>query len=418
MNLLRQLNINHDRSPHYREDTPHRLPQTPLVRLIAYYLPQYHPIAENDLWWGRGFTEWTNVSKALPRYAGQYQPRLPGEFGYYDLRVPGVLARQAELACRYGIEGFCFHHYWFSGKALLDMPIRYLLAHPEIDLRFCINWANENWSRRWEEGQDHELLIEQVHSEADDLAFAASLVKLFRDPRYIHVNGRPLLMIYRPRLFPCARATISRWRTFFRSEGVGDPYIVMAHVSDDNDPRIHDLDATAGFPPHESGFNAPPIEDTLELLDPAFRGRVARYADMVARSLAHRPTAYVHHQGVCPSWDNEARKPGRSFSVFGGTPNDYADWLSAACQIALACAESAQRIVFINAWNEWGEGAHLEPDRHFGYAYLVETSRVLANLDSTRDPARIAAADRGVARVDKPIPSHCEEPGVSGRQCH
>jgi hypothetical protein len=391
MNLLQQLTANHSRSPLYREDTPHVLAGAPPVRLIAYYLPQYHAIPENDAWWGRGFTEWTNVSRGLPRYEGHYQPHLPGELGFYDLRQPSILERQAELVRRYGIAGLCFHHYWFGGKPLLDTPIRILLAHPGIDLPFCVNWANENWSRRWEEGRDHEILIEQVHTPEDDLAFAASLEPLFRDPRYIHVAGRPLLMVYRPQLFPDARETIGRWREHFGRAGLPDPYIVMAQAFNQADPRCYGIDATAGFPPHASGFNVPPMTDEFALFDPEFKGRVVRYADMAAAALAHRPTDIVHHPGVCPSWDNEARKPGRGFSVHGATPTAYGEWLSAACGIALMDPEPERRIVFINAWNEWGEGTHLEPDRHFGYAWLVETSRVLATLDPSAPPPALPA---------------------------
>jgi hypothetical protein len=400
MNILDYLTANHCPGSNYQG--PAELPahlRSP-VRLIAYYLPQYHPIPENDTWWGQGFTEWTNVSKALPRFQGHYQPHLPGELGFYDLRNPEVLQRQAELVRAYGLSGLCFHHYWFNGKPLLDMPIRLLLDRKDIDLPFCVNWANENWSRRWD-GNDSEILIGQSHSPSDDIAFAASLEPLFRDPRYIRVGRRPLLMVYRPKLLPNAAATVRRWRAHFQAAGLDDPYIVMAQAHGDADPRPYGMNAAAGFPPHQCGFDAPPIQDTLGSIDESNRGTVVRYADMVAAALANQPNSFRLFPGVCPSWDNEARKPGRGFSVHGATPADYHDWLLAACERALTFPDADERIVFINAWNEWAEGAHLEPDRHLGYAYLAQTARVVA---------RICGLDAAELRSSAPPP---EPPDIS-----
>jgi lipopolysaccharide biosynthesis protein len=379
MSLLAQLTANHGRSPYYRDEEEFpRLTASP-VRLIAYYLPQFHSIPENDTWWGRGFTEWTNVTKALPRFKGHYQPHLPGELGFYDLRQTRILKRQAELVRGYGLEGLCFHHYWFGGKTLLDTPIRLLLKHPEIDLPFCINWANENWSRRWD-GSDEEVLIGQAHSSADDIAFAVSLEPLFRDPRYIRINGRPLLMVYRPKILPNARETVGRWRAHFQAIGLGDPYIVMAQVYGDADPRSYGMDAAAGFPPHNTGIDDVNIRDALIHLDPDYGGQVVDYADLSAGAIANRPSAFRLFPGVCPSWDNEARRPGKGLTFVGASPAAYHSWLTAACESTFAVPDASERIVFINAWNEWAEGAHLEPDRHLGYAYLVETARVMAKL--------------------------------------
>jgi lipopolysaccharide biosynthesis protein len=404
MTLLDQLAANHARSPDYQDDARIPIPIPPPVRLIAYYLPQFHPIPENDAWWGKGFTEWTNVSKALPRFRGHYQPHLPGELGFYDLRLPQILRRQAELVRGYGLEGLCFHHYWFGGKTPLDTPIRVLLANPDIDLPFCINWANENWTRSWD-GADHEILMAQDHSAADDLAFAASLETLFRDPRYIRVRGRPLILVYRPKVLLNPRATVRRWRTHFQAAGLGDPYIVMAQSHDDTDPRQYDMDAAAGFPPHNHGFRGKQVQNKLELLDPKYAGAVIEYAEMAAKAQAYRPSAFRFFPGVCPSWDNEARRPGEGICFTGATPAAYGDWLTAACENTFATADSEERIVFINAWNEWAEGAHLEPDRHFGYAYLVETARVLSRLAGVspkgqpRDELRVAPWPRKLLRA-------------------
>lgn len=401
MSLLNQLMVNHARGPRYQDDETLSPDIEPAVRLIAFYLPQFHPIPENDHWWGKGFTEWTNVSKALPRFEGHYQPHLPGELGFYDLRRVEILRRQAEMVRDHGLAGLCFHHYWFGGKTLLDVPIRLLLDNPDIDLSFCVNWANENWSRRWD-GSDQEILIGQAHSARDDLAFAASLAPMFRDPRYIRINGRPLLMLYRPKLLPDARATVARWRTYFQTAGTGDPYIVMAQGFGDTDPRPYGMDAAVGFPPHNTGIEGRNIRDTLTCFDPAYKGTVVAYSDMAAGALANQTSAFRLLPGVCPEWDNEARRPGRGLSFVGATPAAYHAWLRSACESALAFPDPGERIVFINAWNEWAEGAHLEPDRHHGYAWLVETARVVAELSDASAEARPVTCPPDVSPWTRP----------------
>ncbi len=386
MDLLDQISLNTRPGPFFEDDSSIPLsPAASQVRLIAYYLPQFHAIAENDAWWGKGFTEWTNVTKAVPRFAGHYQPRLPGELGFYDLRSPDVLRRQAALARRYGIHGFCFHHYWFNGRRLLETPLQNLLAMPDLDMPFCINWANESWSRRWD-GKDAQILMEQKHSIEDDHNFAASLEPLFADPRYIRIDGRPLLMLYRPAILPDALATVERWRQYFLQRGLEDPYIVMAQAFGDNDPRTYGMDAAAGFAPHNAGWDRPRLYSTLELLDPRYIGDVVRYADMARNAVENQPTDFTLFPSVVPCWDNEARKPGRGFCFLGSTPELYGTWLAAACLTALERPSADERIVFINAWNEWAEGAYLEPDRHFGYAFLAETARI---LNALADPAAL-----------------------------
>ena len=410
MDILELLSLNNAPGPHHEDAAPLPAEMTAPVRLIAYYLPQFHPIAENDAWWGRGFTEWTNVTKALPRFAGHHQPHLPGELGFYDLRLPHVLKRQAELARGHGIEGFCFHHYWFGGRTLLDAPIKLLLEHSDIDIGFCVNWANENWTRRWD-GNDAEVLMAQQHSAEDDIAFASSLEPLFRDPRYIRIGGRPLLMLYRPRRLPDPAATVRRWRAHFEAAGVGNPYIVMPRVSGTDDPREYGMDAAAGFPPHGNGFNAAPVTNTLEKLDPDWQGTAVRYEDMVRDALSDDPARFTYFPGVCPSWDNEARKPGRGFCVVGASPAAYGAWLDAACRRAIAAADPAERMVFINAWNEWAEGAHLEPDRHYGHAYLNETGRVVARLAGLA-PEVLQREVEAVERPARPMRRAADLPGL------
>ena len=404
MDLLEQLRVNMAPGADYEGDehdlvVPHPLP----VRLIAYYLPQFHPIPDNDRWWGKGFTEWTNVTKALPRYLGHYQPRLPGGLGFYDLRLPDTLREQAELAKRHGIAGFCIHYYWFAGRRLLETPLELLLSHPEIDLPFCLNWANEPWSRIWD-GSERKLLIEQKHSPEDDIAFATALEPALADPRYIRIDGRPLIMLYRPSLLPEPSATIERWREHFSRRGLGDPYVVMPQRAGDTDPTIYGMDAAAGFPPHPDGWDLPPSSG-LALLDEGFRGRALSYDALVEQAATQPHPAFTAFPGVCPGWDNEARREGRGTGFIGSTPRKYGAWLEHSCRRALQMTSADERIVFINAWNEWAEGAYLEPDRHYGYAYLRETARVLGRLARPAGVKMSGAASLGSGKLRPAAPS-------------
>lgn len=392
MDLFAQLERNLRPGPDYEDERDDiGLPTPPPVRMIAYYLPQFHPIPENDEWWGKGFTEWTNVTKALPRFAGHFQPQLPGGLGFYDLRLTETLRQQASLARRHGISGFCFHYYWFSGRRLLEKPLELLLSDPDIDMPFCVNWANESWTRTWDSSEQH-VLMAQRYSAEYDIAFAAALEPAMRDHRYIRINGRPLLMIYRPGLLPDATATVTRWRQYFISRGVGDPFMVMPQAFGNDDPRVFGMDAAAGFPPHKFGWDLPPITASLPLLDRRFRGSVVSYESMARAAMAARSEDYRLFPGVCPSWDNEARRPARGLTFSGSSPRLYGTWLEHAGRMALQAPDYDERIVFINAWNEWAEGAHLEPDLHHGYAYLRETARVLNRLVQPHATGLLAAA--------------------------
>jgi lipopolysaccharide biosynthesis protein len=354
------------------------------IKLIAFYLPQFHPIKENDEWWGKGFTDWTNVSKAVPQFVGHYQPHLPGELGFYDLRLVDVQKRQVELAKHCGVYGFCFHHYWFAGKRLLERPVRQFLDHPEFEMPFCLCWANENWTRRWD-GSENEILIAQQHSPEDDIAFIHEIERELRDSRYIRVNGRPLLIVYRASILPDARATAERWREYCIGCGIGDLYLVAALTFEVTNPLPYGFDAAVEFPPHQ----VPPlvINDKVNIINPNYSGLIGDFetlAENYEKRLSQAP--HTVFKAVMPSWDNEARRPGRGVTFHNASPDRYANWLDRVCQVTLERNQPSERLVFVNAWNEWGEGAHLEPDRKYGHAYLNATASILRKYLQFNEP--------------------------------
>jgi len=368
------------------------LPAEPPVKLIAFYLPQFHPIAENDAWWGTGFTEWTNVSKAVPQFVGHYQPRLPGELGFYDLRVSQVQEAQVALARRYGIYGFCFYYYWFDGRRLLEHPIDQFLSNHELDFPFCLCWANENWTRRWD-GSAKDVLIGQTYSSGWDLRFIQSVENALRDRRYIRIGGRPLIIVYNAKKLPSPRSVIKRWREYCRHEGIGDLYVAAAQTFRLTDSKPLGFDAAIQFPPHNPhDLVIPEINDEVELLNSEFSGKIYDYRDLVEVQIGDRNAySFERFLTVMPAWDNEPRIPGRGHIFHHATPLSYGKWLEHACRRTMRKTDAEKRVVFINAWNEWAEGAYLEPDRKYGRAYLQETRAVLTSLAETNGRSQGAA---------------------------
>ncbi|MDE1906623.1 MAG: glycoside hydrolase family 99-like domain-containing protein, partial [Rhodospirillales bacterium] len=250
-------------APFFEEFSPAPAHATRKAMLLAYYLPQFHRVAENDAWWGKGFTDWTNLARAMPRFVGHVQPRVPRDLGHYSLDDPATLKRQIEMAKSAGLSGFVFYYYWFNRHRLLEKPLEQFLADQSLDFSFCAMWANENWTRRWD-GMEREVLISQEYLEEDDAALVASFARLFKDSRYIRVEGRPLLMIYRAGLIPDAVARLQRWRKLFAQNHNERPLLVMAQsMGDDYDPTPYGLDGAVEFPPHKLSQATPKINDNL-----------------------------------------------------------------------------------------------------------------------------------------------------------
>jgi len=365
----------------------HRLDRSIDPKVIAFYLPQFHPFPENDKWWGGGFTEWVNVTKAQPNFVGHYQPRLPADLGFYDLRLPEVMLQQAELARRYGVHGFCFHYYWFGGKRLLDRPIEQMLATGKPDFPFCLCWANENWTRRWD-GQEHEVLMAQLHSPEDDDAVISDLIRFFRDGRYIRIDGRPLILVYRVTIFPNFSETAERWRVFCRKQGIGEIYIAMAETFDlvhaNTHPNVFGCDAAVEFPPHGCLEQKKPAG---AVINPEYEGSVADYRDLALRCATRELPPYTRFMGVVPGWDNTARRKNNGFCFEYATPGAFQAWMEEAIDQTRAQHYGDERLVFVNAWNEWAEGAYIEPDRRFGHTYLEA-------VKNASEAARLLRKDR------------------------
>jgi len=364
-----------------------------MVRLIAFYLPQFHPIPENDEWWGKGFTEWRNVVQAKPLFPGHYQPHLPADLGFYDLRVPETRQAQADLAREYGIHGFCYYHYWFKGRRLLERPFNEVLASGQPDFPFCLCWANESWTRAWD-GQSGVILMKQEYSEEDDYQHIRWLISVFRDKRYIRYEGKPLFLVYRVRDLPNPLRTTEIWRTEARQAGIGELFLCRVENNfpgERDDPRRWGFDAAVEFQPDISGFShvlsrknvVKNLFSRSNIAKRVYRAYQAKqtfhlfdYSNLLQYALRKSVPSYKWFRCVVPRWDNSPRLRQGAHILNGSTPSEYEKWLTSIVRQSMQAGQG-DNLVFINAWNEWAEGNHLEPDIKYGKAYLEATKRAL-----------------------------------------
>ena len=382
------------------------------VKMLAFYLPQYHTFKENDEWWGEGFTEWVNVRKGTPRFSGHYQPRVPHrDIGYYCLDDINVLKQQAKLAKQHGIYGFCFYYYWFSGKRLMEKPVDMLLEHPEIDLPFCLCWANENWTRTWD-GQAKNVLIGQEYSYEDDELFIKDICKYVNDPRYIKIDGKAVIIAYNPGEIPDCEHTFKQWRRYAKEYGLGEILIwtcqTANHTAEELDIQDY-IDAEVEFPPHNTWKPEFAVRDVDLGGGSAFIYNYDRVVDYQIEKMEKEKDAKVPVHHCCTmGWDNSARRKENWFAYYGYSLKSLYKWVLSLAKTAREQLKEEERFVFINAWNEWGEGTYLDPDRRYGYANINTVSKALHSLPydnklrviygDTEDAAYIERED-GTSRI-------------------
>lgn len=346
------------------------------LRLIAFYLPQFYPIPENDAWWGKGFTEWSNVVKSKPNFKGHNQPLLPADLGFYDLRIVEIMQQQAEMARKYNLSGFCYYYYWFNGKRLLDMPLERLLAENIPDFPFCLCWANETWSRKWD-GSETDILMQQSHNTQDNYNVIKDLIRYFKHKNYIKINNRPVFLVYRINLFPDIKEATMIWRSICQENGIENPYLVMMQSFEQarmmEPPEKFGFDAAVEFLPHYMECRQRSVPSEM-MINKKFTGIIHNYPDAVEYYLKKTVPNYVWFRGIVPRWDNTARRQDTPFCFINSYPESFHFWLEEIIKQTKLQNFGDEQMIFINAWNEWAEGAYLEPDKQFGYAYLQAIS--------------------------------------------
>lgn|GEM_PF-1151609 len=349
------------------------------ARVVAFNLPQFHAIAENDAWWGEGFTEWTGVRAARPQFRGHVQPNVPGPLGYYDLTDVAIQHAQQELAKTFGVDAFCHYVYWFGGKRLLERPLEVIRDNADLTLPYFFCWANEPWTRRWD-GAERDVLQAQTHDRVGDARLIDDLAEHLTDSRYLRVHGRPVLLVYRTSLLDDPVRTTDALRERAAQLGIGELYLAAVQSFGFRDPRGHGFDAAVEFPPHnlEMGkaaarFEAPPPS--------SWRGNAMDYEATIEWVMSAPVPDYRLFRGVMPAWDNTPRRGGSANIWTGDSPELFQQWMERALHYTYLFNPPGERLVFVNAWNEWGEGAYLEPDERRGFARLEALQRAVAHTD-------------------------------------
>lgn len=363
------------------------------IKPIALYLPQYHPIPENDEWWGNGFTEWTNVAKAKPLFENHWQPRLPSDLGFYDLRVPEVREAQANLARKYGIHGFCYWHYWFAGRRIIERPFTEVVKSRKPDFPFCVAWANQTWSGRWHGLSNNEILIEQTYpGKEDNTNHFYALLEAFRDTRYMEVNGKKLVFIFRPMEIPEPARFTALWQELAIKEGLKGIHFVGMYMPFDWQSQEYGYDASVpGFFARDNyKINHQDKKySLLEKLKQKIRSGqnrddndikklplIASYEKYLDR-YPEQPLGPNQYPWVMTDWDNTPRAGAEGWLFEGATPELFGE----LCIRAFEATENKspeEKIVIVRSWNEWAEGNYLEPDQKFGKAYLEAFNKSLS----------------------------------------
>lgn len=357
--------------------------------ILAYYLPQFHPFKENDEWWGKGFTEWTNVGKAKPLYKGHYQPKVPADLGYYDLRLPIIATQQAELAKEAGIGGFCYWHYWFgNGKELMEMPFNRAIQTGNPNFPFCLGWANESWmAKQWSKnGSTGKILIEQNYTGKEDNELHFYKYKdAFSDSRYIRINGRPFFLIYRPLEFKNIKEFMKQWNTLIQKEGIADSFYFVAHARYEYEyESLIELgfDAVNIFPLHRIPKNT---KEFFKKLYYKFHKRITGIPRLVDYKSFIKNTwnnKYEPKENVLPTlmpnWDHSPRSGKHAVILENSTPEN---WRTHIQNILQETSKKENKIIMLKSWNEWGEGNYMEPDLKYGKSYIKILNEELKKLN-------------------------------------
>lgn len=359
------------------------------MKIITFYLPQFHCFPENDEWWGKGFTEWTNVKNAVPLFTGHNQPRIPLNKNYYDLTDGETLKWQSDLAKKYGIYGFCYYHYWFNGKLLMEKPMEMMLNDKSIDLPFCICWANENWTKAWAKRSKEILIAQKYENKKDWENHFLYLLKFFKDPRYIYENNKPILIIYRPEQIPCLQELLLYWEKRAKEEGLhGISFIYQQRFFDhqkDKGGELFDygIEYQPGYAMEEQkkSFGIV-IRKLLNVVVNRFKLRQTKLSTIIydydktwQYILKMSPKDKKMIPGAFVDWDNTPRYKGMASLFQGVTPKKFEKYLS--LQIQNAKQKYHKDMIFLFAWNEWGEGGYLEPDELNGYGMLAAIKNAL-----------------------------------------